>query len=143
MAADQLRLGALKRATLVGALFVATVMAAAAQAAQAADAPPRGTTWSPGASASPSLRLDPVQARFSGHAGCNRISGSFELDGERLVFGPMASTRRACVPDDGAEERFLKTLSEVRRWRIDSGALLLLGESGAPLLTLRAAPNRP
>lgn len=137
MAAHELRLGALKRAALAGALCVAAMMA------QAADAPLRGTTWAPGASASPSLRLDPVQARLSGHAGCNRISGGFELDGERLVFGPVASTRRACVPDDGAEERFLKTLSEVRRWRIKSGALLLLGESGAPLLTLHAAPHRP
>ena len=96
MAADQLRLGALKRAVLAAALCVATAIAQAAPAAQTADAPLRGATWAPGASASRSLRLDPVQARLSGHAGCNRISGSFDLDGERLVLGPLVSTAARC-----------------------------------------------
>ena len=90
MAADQLRLGALKRAALTAALCVVTAVA------QAADTPLRSATWAPGAAASPSLRLDPVQARLSGHAGCNRISGSFDLDGERLVLGPLASTAARC-----------------------------------------------
>ena len=147
MAAHQLRLGALRvgaaLAIAVAAAGAAVAAAAAAAAVDAAENPLRGTTWAADAAASPSLRLDPTQSRLSGLAGCNRISGNFGLAGERLVFGAMASTRRACVPDDGAEERFLKALAEVRRWRINSGALQLLDEAGATLLTLHAAPARP
>ena len=144
MAAHQLRLGALTRRIAL-ALAPALALAAAAAVANAAESPLRGTTWAQDAagSPSPSLRFDPLQSRLSGSAGCNRISGAFDLDGARLVVSRVVSTRRACVPDNSAEERFLKALAEVQRWRIESGALLLLSESGAPLLTLHSAPARP
>ncbi len=139
MAAHQLRLGALRQLAAQAALAVV----AAACTVHAAETPLRGTTWASGAAASPRLLLDAVQPRLSGYAGCNRISASFKLDGDRLAFSAMVSTRRACVPDDDADERLLKVLAEVRRWRIESAALLLFSESGAPLLTLHAAPGRP
>ena len=136
MAAHQLRLGALRQ-------WAALAVVAAACTVHAAETPLRGTSWASGAAASPRLLLDAVQPRLSGYAGCNRISAGFKLDGDRLAFSGMVSTRRACVPDDDADERLLKALAEVRRWRIESGALLLSSESGAPLLTLHAAPERP
>jgi heat shock protein HslJ len=102
-----------------------------------------GTTWvlAGDGPRQPSLTLDPAAARVNGQAGCNRISGSFELDGERLRFGRMLSTRRACFPDDGSEERFLASLAQVRRWQLQGNRLLLLPDEGRqPLLTLQPAP---
>jgi copper homeostasis protein (lipoprotein) len=104
--------------------------------------PLRGTTWQllPAAASggTPHLVLDATQPRLSGQGQCNRISGTFTLDGERLFFGQVVATRRACFPDDGAEQRFLQALAQVQRWRIEGGELLLLGSEGpAPLLRLQ------
>ena len=133
MAAHQLRLGALRRQVALAAAL-ALALPAAVAVANAAELPLRGTAQGEAGSPSPSLRLDPLQPRLCGYAGCNRISGAFELDGARLVVSRLASTRRVCVPDDGAEQRVLQAQAGVRHWRI---------EGGAPLSTLRAAPERP
>ena len=142
MAAHQLRLGALRRQVALAAAL-ALALPAAVAVASAAELPLRGTAQGEAGSPSPSLRLDPLQPRLSGYAGCNRISGAFEIDGARLVVSRLVSTRRVCVPDDGAEQRFLQAQAGVRHWRIEGGALLLLSAAGAPRLTLRAAPERP
>ncbi|MDO9095808.1 MAG: META domain-containing protein [Rubrivivax sp.] len=114
--------------------------------ATAANPPLRGTLWTLGPlgnSPVPSLKLELQASRFSGQANCNRISGSFTLDGNKLSFGSVMSTRRACYPDDGSEERFLKAVSEVRSWRVEGGQLLLLSDTGAPVLRLQASADKP
>jgi heat shock protein HslJ len=65
--------------------------------------------------------------------------GGFTLDGERLGFGQVASTRRACYPDDGSEDRFMRALTQVRRYRIEGGELLLFGDGAEPLLRFKPA----
>jgi copper homeostasis protein (lipoprotein) len=124
---------------------LAIVLLAAVQMACAAAPTLRGTTWvlSPKAEAgnTPTLVFDTAQLRVSGQAQCNRIMGSFTVDGDKLSLGQVVSTRRACYPDDGSEQRFLQALSQVQRWRIEGGELLLFGAEGsAPLLRLKAAP---
>jgi copper homeostasis protein (lipoprotein) len=126
-------------------LGLSIALLAAVQMAGAAAPTLRGTTWvlSPKAETgtTPTLVLDTAQLRVSGRAQCNRIMGSFTLDGDKLFFGEVASTRRACYPDDGSEQRFLQALAQVQRWRIEGGELLLLGAEGnTPLLRLKAAP---
>lgn len=117
------------------------LMAAVQMACATAAAPPlRGTTWVlavPGDGRQPFIVLDPAQLRLSGQAQCNRLMGAFTLEGDRLAFGQVASTRRACFPDDGSEQRFLQALAEVKRWRIEGGELLLLGDAATPLLRLK------
>jgi copper homeostasis protein (lipoprotein) len=108
--------------------------------ATAAAPPLRGTTWTlaaPGDARQPFIVLDATQMRLSGQAQCNRLMGAFTLEGDKLAFGQVASTRRACFPDDGSEQRFLQALSEVKRWRIEGGELLLFGEAATPLLRLQ------
>lgn len=34
--------------------------------------------------------------RFSGHAGCNQMNGSIKVEGNKIKFGPIASTKMAC-----------------------------------------------
>jgi heat shock protein HslJ len=130
------------RQQLLGA-GLALLMVAVAGFATAAGAPLRGTTWAlpaSGTAAPPSFKLDSSELRV---AGCNRISGSFVLDGAKLSFGSMVSTRRACYPDDGTETRFLKALSEVRGWRMEGAQLVLLSDTGSSLLRLAAVPDKP
>jgi copper homeostasis protein (lipoprotein) len=77
-------------------------------------------------------------AQVAGSGGCNRVFGSFELDGNRLRFGPMASTRMSCPDDRGQENAFLDTLTRVEGYRIRGSHLELLEGSGAVSLRFEA-----
>lgn len=126
---------------------LAVLMAAALMQMACASGPPpaplRGTTWvlaDAGAAAggkAPFLTLDPVQQQLIGQAQCNRLMGQFTLAGDQIGFGQVASTRRACIPDDGSEQRFLQSLAEVKRYRIERNELLLFGDGSAPLLRFK------
>jgi len=48
--------------------------------------------------------------RLSGLAGCNRFLGAYELDGETLTAGPIATTRMACPEPGMSDERRLLAL---------------------------------
>ncbi|WP_372922573.1 META domain-containing protein [Roseovarius sp.] len=69
--------------------------------------------------------------RFRATAGCNRISGPYEREGERISFGPAAGTRMACpAPLDQIEDALTQTLAAVREYRITGNTLTFLdGES--------------
>jgi len=72
-----------------------------------------------------------TDGKVSGSNGCNRLMGGFEISGDRLTFGPIASTRRACPGDDmKLEAAFDKMLPQVQRWQLDDGRMLLLGSGG-------------
>ena len=126
--------------------LAAVLTACAAPAGAGADAPPlRGTTWQLGADGprAAHIRLDEKEARLSGFGGCNRLMGRFVLEGTRLRFEGIAGTRRACLDDDGSEDRLLTALSGVRGWRIEGGTLKLLSEGGGTLLDLRPGKAVP
>jgi putative lipoprotein len=107
-------------------------------------APLKGTTWQMGADGPQAvhIRLDEQATRFTGYGGCNRLMGRYVLDGPRLSFEGVAGTRRACLDDDGGEDRFLAALAGVRGWRLEGGQLKLLGAGGGTLLSLRPAAAR-
>jgi heat shock protein HslJ len=72
-------------------------------------------------------------ATVSGEAGCNTFSGGFELDGEAITIGPLATTRMACADADLAtqEANYLAALERVTTWTITRDRLELRDESGA------------
>jgi copper homeostasis protein (lipoprotein) len=77
----------------------------------------------------PSLTLDPATRRASGSAGCNRFSGTYELHGNTLRFGPLATTRMACPPEIMAvEDALLKALAAETAWSLQDGTLVLTRE---------------
>jgi heat shock protein HslJ len=78
----------------------------------------------------PTLRLE--NGRATGSAGCNSFSASYKLDGERLEFGPIASTEMACEPAAMEQERsFLSILAAVRSYsRYGNGSLSLIAPDG-------------
>lgn len=72
--------------------------------------------------------------RVAGNGGCNRLTGSFELDGDQLRFDRMAATMMACPEGMEQEKHFLDALKYIERYRIRGSHLELLdaqGEVGA------------
>ena len=64
-------------------------------------------------------RIDFTEDRLSAQAGCNRLGGSYRLQGDRLTAGPIMSTRMACVDLQGRpapwEQIVLRILGEPLR----------------------------
>ena len=53
-----------------------------------------------------------ADGRMSGSAGCNRFTGSYRIERDRLTAGPLAATRMACPgPAMAQEQRVLAILS--------------------------------
>lgn len=75
------------------------------------------------------IRLSSEAHRFEGFAGCNTVSGGYQLDGAALKFGDVASTRMAC-PSLEIETRFDRALATTTAWRIDGGRLELRDPGG-------------
>ena len=77
----------------------------------------------------------------SGWSGCNSFSGEVAIDGNELSFGPLATTRMACVDPAAAEQEttFLLTLEAAESYTIDSEGRLVL--EGAEPLTFEVAPE--
>jgi heat shock protein HslJ len=78
----------------------------------------------------PHLILNSVNRRAGGSGGCNRFTGSYERNGDRLRFGPMIATLMACAEGMETEKAFLDTLGRVHRWRITGQQLELLDAAG-------------
>jgi copper homeostasis protein (lipoprotein) len=64
------------------------------------------------------LIMRPAEKRVSGHTGCNQINGGYALEGERLEFGPLATTLRACPDEPDIESAFLGVLESVTRYEL-------------------------
>ncbi|NXY96036.1 META domain-containing protein [Streptomyces sp. BR123] len=79
-------------------------------------------------------------ARASGSLGCNRFSAPAAIDGPRITFGPLSTTRMACTGPEGDLERTLTELlgSGGLTWRIQERTLTLTAADGKGL-TARAA----
>lgn len=77
--------------------------------------------------------------RLSGNSGCNRFTGSYEIDGATLRIGPdVAMTRMACPPEVMDEEaRLMRALEAVRGFSRDGIALDLTAEDGMAVLRMR------
>lgn len=80
------------------------------------------------------LILQPAQRRVAGSGGCNRLMGSYQLDGDNLRFGQVAGTMMACPADVMVREReFIALLAQATRWRIVDGRLELVDGQGSLL----------
>jgi heat shock protein HslJ/uncharacterized lipoprotein YbaY len=90
----------------------------------------------------PYIELVGETKRFSGDGGCNRISGSFALNGQSLRFLQMISTRRACLDSamQQVETNFLKGLEETVTYKREADVLRLYAGDRL-LLTLKSDSN--
>jgi len=78
----------------------------------------------------PHIRLQQEDSRVTGSGGCNRLMGSYELDGTRLTFGPVASTMMACPEGMDQEHAFGVALDATTGYLITGETLQLWDEDG-------------
>lgn len=90
----------------------------------------------------PHLIFASHEPHVSGSGGCNRVMGGFELDGDKLRFGHLASTMMACPTGMEQEQRFLQSLEQVERYRISGSHLELLDGAGAVIARFEAVELR-
>lgn len=77
--------------------------------------------------------------QVSGSAGCNRYFGGYQVEGEKLTFDALGSTRMLC--DDARNEReteFLTAMQSVEGYRLEGDRLILLDGEGNPLVEFSA-----
>jgi copper homeostasis protein (lipoprotein) len=86
----------------------------------------------------PTLQLDPSDHRAFGSGGCNSFGGSYTLDGDRLGFGPLISTKMACATGMETEQAYFAALAEVRSWQVIGERLELYGAGGGVLARFEA-----
>ena len=74
--------------------------------------------------------------RASGSTGCNSYGGTYEVRGDRITFGRLVSTRRACLDQNAnqQEQRFIAALEAANRFRLSSDRLTIFSDRGRNVL---------
>lgn len=90
--------------------------------------------------AQPVIAEAPITVAFTdelevgGTAGCNTYSGSYEVDGDTISFGLMATTRVACPqPIMEQEASYLAVLDRTQTYAVTGDVLTLYGPGGQEL----------
>ena len=89
------------------------------------------------------LELNAEQTRFSGNAGCNRMFGSVTVQGRRVDFSGIGTTRMACAEPRlrRLETAFVRALENVDRFR-QRGNSLELYDRNRLVIRLTAATKQ-
>lgn len=81
-----------------------------------------------------------LKEKMSGHGGCNRIGGNYEVKDNNLKFGPIMATRMACIGvGDEIERQFMEVLGKTEKYEINGHFLYLKDKDGKSLAELVAA----
>ena len=80
--------------------------------------------------------------RMAGADGCNRITGTYERTAEAIKFGPLVSTRMACVDTGEIERAFREALQKTGRWKIVGNELELSDIGGSRLARFDASADK-
>src|SRR5262245_36069262 len=80
--------------------------------------------------------------RVSGSDGCNRLTGSYQLNGDRVTFGQMAGTQMACLNPSGTEGPLRDALTNASRLTVARDRLELFDVAGTRLAAF-VAGNEP
>ena len=76
-----------------------------------------------------------------GNGSCNRFFGTLKVDGTRIQFGPIGSTKMACAGEAMAQEsRYLTALQKAQRVERQGNILLIHTQGMAQPLRFVSAP---
>lgn len=91
------------------------------------------------------LNINDSGDRFTGSTGCNQMFGSLSLRGNRILFGAIGTTKRACKMIAGSipEETFLRGMNAATRYRVDGRELSLFDRRGRTVLKFRRFEKDP
>lgn len=91
---------------------------------------------------SPWMRFESKGSRVHGFSGCNRFSGTYELEpGNRIRFSRVAATQMAC-PDVGVEMDFHRAVSGADSFNVNGEDLALHRARMAPLARFKATMGK-
>ncbi|PRY20543.1 META domain-containing protein [Pseudosporangium ferrugineum] len=91
------------------------------------------------------VRLTFRSGTVSAEAGCNHLSGTLAVEGDRLVVSDLGGTMMACSPELMAQDTWLtEFLRDGPRWTLDAATLVLTtADARLRLVDLRSAePDR-
>ncbi|MFV0432234.1 MAG: META domain-containing protein [Alphaproteobacteria bacterium] len=83
----------------------------------------------------PTFKLNPEDKTITGFAGCNNIRGSFEASKNKITFGAIAATKKACFNDE-FEPKILPLFTKINSFERKDN-LLTLKENDKILMTWR------
>jgi heat shock protein HslJ len=76
--------------------------------------------------------------KLTGHSGCNRFFGTYDISGNRIKFGHMGVTRMACIKSVmELESKFLSAIEGTKTFLRNKIELSLFGAKGNPELRFR------
>ena len=78
------------------------------------------------------------EGRVSGSDGCNSIMGSYQLKGDAVTFGQIASTLMACRNTGGIEHAFRDALESATRLTLTGDRMELSDSTGKRVAAFRA-----
>jgi heat shock protein HslJ len=126
-------MGGVKRVLSIRAAMTAvacvSALAAAACASNAPHTSLSGTSWAVESIAGQAVSgptIEFAEDRVSGTGGCNRFFGGYSVDGDRLTFSAVGSTRMACEEEImRREDAFFAVLNEAQNFRRDGDRLVI------------------
>ena len=80
----------------------------------------------------PTLEFDIKEETFTGNGGCNTYSSTYQLDGHKLKFSAIASTKMACPALEG-ESMYFKNLQGISSFSVNDDQLTLITDDIAVL----------
>lgn len=83
------------------------------------------------------LSVDQHSNRLMGMGGCNRLMGSYQLNGAQLQLA-VVSTKRYCAELHRIESTLLSGLARTASYHIDQRTLTLKDHQGTPLMQFQA-----
>ena len=83
----------------------------------------------------------PEPGQAAGSGSCNPFSGTVTISGNTIAFGPLAATRKSCVPNVNEQEAaYLKALQDAERFEVDDMFLSIYYKGGTkPLKFIRSS----
>jgi heat shock protein HslJ len=83
-----------------------------------------------------------ADGQLSGSDGCNTYHATYEVEGQSIAIGPLATTKKGCLSDELNEQSvaYAAALEAARTWTVEpTGALFLLSAEGTVLVTFTPA----
>lgn len=97
-----------------------------------------GSEWGPANNPFDQFIRFNSDTNVSGNNGCNAFNGGYQLQGNRIIFEPLATTRRACQgPRNQAESQFMALLGQTQFVNATPYELRLIGYNGQVLSVLQ------
>lgn len=95
-----------------------------------------------GREAEPHFVLQTAKNRVAGSSGCNRLTGTYVLNGNRLKLTRLAVIGKPCRDGGKQAQAFTTALRQVVSWRVADRQLLLVDAQGSPIVQFKAQPKR-